>query len=138
MKRDATDAVFSDLIREAYDWACAHCSREFPDRKGRDIHCSHFYSRVYHSTRWFPDNAVALCATCHDHMGKHPDDHTDFFRRVLGEVRYDWLKRRKGGIYRYRASDKKAMRKLYSEELERVRALRAQGVTGYVEVAAYD
>lgn len=138
MKRDATDAIFSDLIREAYDWTCARCGRQFPDRKGKDVHASHFYSRQFNSTRWFVDNAVCLCATCHDHVGKHPDDHVSLIRMVLGETRYEWLQQRKRLIVRYRASDKKAMRKHYASELARVKALRLDGRTGWVEVAAYD
>lgn len=138
MKRDALDAVFSDLIREAYDWTCAYSGLVFPERKGKDVHCSHFISRAFNSTRWFPDNAVCLSAAAHDYLGKHPDEHTDFFRKLLGPYRYDALKARQRGIYRYRAADKKAMRQHYGSELARIRELRAQGVTGYVEVAAYD
>ena len=65
MKRDATDAAFSDAVREAADWTCQRCGREFPDRKGREAQCSHFYSRKYSSTRWYPDNALLACASCH-------------------------------------------------------------------------
>lgn len=138
LKRDALDAVFSDVIREAYDWTCAYSGLVFPDRKGRDAHCSHFISRSYSSTRWYPDNCVLLSAAAHDYLGKHPDEHTDFIRKILGPVRYEWLRERKQRIYRYRPADKKAMRKHYGNELERIRELRKQGVTGYVEVAAYD
>jgi hypothetical protein len=138
LKRDALDAVFSDVIREAYDWTCAYSGLYFPDRKGRDVHASHFYSRTFNSTRWFPDNACCLSAASHDYLGKHPDEHTDFFRRLLGPVRYERLKERKRGIYRYRPADKTAMRKHYAEELERIQGLRARGVTGYIEVVAYD
>lgn len=138
IKRTSLDAVVSDLIREAFDWTCAHCSRAFPDRKGRDIHASHFYSRQFNSTRFYPDNLTALCATCHDYLGKHPDDHADFIRRLLGPVRYEWLRERKNKIFRYRAEDKKAMRKHYAEELERLRELRADGATGPLGVYSYD
>jgi hypothetical protein len=138
MKRDALDAVFSDLIREAYDWTCAYTGLVFPDRKGRDVHCSHFYSRVYNSTRWYPDNAVCLSAAAHDYLGKHPDEHTDFFRKLLGPVRYEWLRDRKNKIVRYRDADKKAMRKHYAQELERIREMRAEGATGPVEIYPYD
>lgn len=138
MKRDALDAVFSDVIRESYDWVCQFSGIYFPDRKGRDVHCSHFYSRTFNSTRWFPDNAVCLSAKAHDYLGKHPDEHTDFIRKILGPVRYEWLKERKRGIFRYRPADKTAMRKHYAQELERIQALRARGATGYIEVAAYD
>lgn len=138
MKRDATDAVISDLVREAFDWSCARCSKQFPDRKGRDIHASHFYSRQFSSTRWFPNNLVSLCGSCHDYLGKHPDEHTDFIRRLLGPGAYDMLKDRNRQIYRYRAADKKAMRKHYAEELKRIREHRAQGISGHIEIVAYD
>lgn len=140
MKRDALDAVFSDLIREAWDWTCARCLKEFPDRKGRDVHCSHFFSRSFNSMRWFPDNAVCLCATCHDHIGKRPDEHTAMIRRVLGDVAYERNRERMWNkIVRYKADDKKAMRKHYAAELERIKAMRrVDGVTGYVAVASYD
>lgn len=138
MKRDATDAIFSDLIREAYDWTCANCDRPFPDRKGKDVQCSHIYKRKHHSTRWFPDGAICLCATCHAYYEDRPPEHAEFARKILGDVRFEWLRQRFRGIYRYRPADKKAMREHYRAELERIRALRAEGVTGYVEVAAYD
>ena len=138
MKRDALDAVFSDCVREAADWTCARCSRVFPDRKGKDIHASHFYSRSYNATRWFPDNVSCLCAACHDHLGKHPDDHSDFIRGLLGPVRYGWLRERKARIYRYRDSDKRDMRKHYRDELERMTELRANGCIGPLQLVAYD
>jgi hypothetical protein len=138
VKRDALDAVFSDVIREAFDWTCAWSGLYFPDRKGRDVHCSHFISRAYSSTRYYPDNATCLSAAAHDYLGKHPDEHTDFIRKHLGPVRYEWLKARKNKIFRYRPADKAAMRKHYANELERIQALRADGATGYIEIYAYD
>jgi hypothetical protein len=138
MKRDALDAVFSDVIREAYDWTCAYSGLVFPDRKGKDVQCSHFKSRGYSSTRWFPDNAVCLSASAHTYLTKHPDEHTDFIRKHLGPVRYEELVQRNRRVYRYRPNDKKAMRQHYAQELKRIRALRSEGVTGPVEVVAYD
>jgi len=138
VKRDALDAVVSDLVRERDDWTCQYSGRQFLDRKGRDVHCSHFFSRVYNSVRWFPDNLLCLSASAHDFVGKNPDAHVALMRRVLGDARYEWLRERKNRIYRYRGPDKTAMRKHYSNELERLRAMRAQGVTGYIEVASYD
>lgn len=138
MKRDALDAVVSDLVRERDDWTCQYSGLQFPDRKGRDIHASHFYSRIYNSVRWFPDNIVTLAARWHDFVGKNPDAHVALIKRVLGDARFEALQERKNRIYRYREADKKAMRKHYAAELERIRALRAEGVTGYIEVVAYD
>ncbi len=138
MRRDVLDAVISDLIRERDDWTCVYSGRQFPNRKGQDVHCSHFFSRSYISTRWFPDNLLCLSAGAHDFVGKNPDAHVALIKRVLGDTRYEALRERRNKIYRYRGADKAAMLKHYRSELERLRALRADGVQGYIEVVAYD
>lgn len=138
IKRDATDAIFSDVIREAYDWRCAYYGTVFPERKGFDCQCSHFYSRRYLSTRWHPDNALCLSAAAHKYLGEHPDEHTELIRKELGDVRYFELRQRHQRQYRYRADDKKAIRAHYRAELERIKALRERGVVGRIEVVAYD
>jgi hypothetical protein len=139
MKRDATDAIVSDLIREASDWICERCGLGFPDRKSRAFHASHYFSRAYNATRWFPDNLSGLCGKCHDEVGKDPGAHHYFMLMKLGDVRMSELRIRKNTfIARYKAADKKAMREHYREELERIRALRMEGRRGVVEVVAYD
>lgn len=138
IKRSPLDAVFSDVIREAADWTCQYSGLQFPDRKGRDVHCSHFISRANLATRWFPDNATCLSAAAHKRLSENPDEHVAFMRRILGDARYEWLQIRKRQIVRYRASDKKAMQKHFKDELERIRAMRAEGVVGPVEVVPWD
>ncbi|HEX7041600.1 MAG TPA: hypothetical protein VF202_15895 [Trueperaceae bacterium] len=128
----------SDLIRERDDWTCVRCQRQFPDRKGRDVHCSHFYSRQYTSVRWHPDNLLTLCARCHDFVGKDHDEHVRLMLRVLGEVRYEELRTRKRQVYRYRKDDKKAMLSHYRDELFKLKKLREAGATGPLHVVAYD
>jgi len=110
----------------------------WPACKGQDAHCSHFKSRAYSSVRWFPDNATLLCAAHHDYAGKNPDEHTEFFRRMLGLTRYDWLVERYRRVFRYRKADKAEMRKHFNSELDRLKVARAQGVTGPLEFFAYD
>lgn len=110
----------------------------WPECKGQDAHCSHFKSRAYASVRWFPDNAVLLCAAHHDYASKNPDEHTETFRRLLGPTRYDWLIERFRRVFRYRKADKAAMRKHFGSELERLKAARAAGAVGPLEFAAYD
>jgi hypothetical protein len=138
VKRTPLDAVFSDVIRESYDWTCAHSGLFFPARKGLDVHCSHFYSRALNSTRWFPDNCTCLSAAAHSYLGDRPDAHAAFIRRHLGDVRFEALQERNRRIFRYRERDKTDMRKHYRNELERLRALRADGATGPIEIVAYD
>ena len=139
VKRDATDDVVSELIREAADWTCERCGLEFPDRKSRALHCSHYFSRSYNVTRWHPDNLSSLCGACHDEIGKDPGAHHHFMLRKLGDVRMSELRIRKNTmIVRYKPADKKAIRSHYRAELERIKAERASGVQGLIEVVAYD
>lgn len=138
LKRDALDAAFSDAVREAADWMCQRCARPFPERKGQDAHCSHFFSRKYNSTRWFPDNAALLCASCHALVTDDHHEHVTLFRRLLGETRYEWLLKRKQMIVRYRAADKKAMREHFRQQTEAMRAQRLDGVCGSLSLPAYD
>jgi hypothetical protein len=138
VKRDALDDVFSQCVREAADWTCERSGLVFPDRKGRDVHASHFYSRQYNSTRWFPDNVACLSAAEHDYLGKHPDEHTAFIKRRLGDVRYEMLRERVRRIFSYRPHHKAEMRKHFRDELARMLELRRNGVDGPLEFAAYD
>lgn len=139
MRRDFLDAAFSDLVREAWDWTCARCHKPFPERKGQDCHCSHFISRgAGNATRWNLDNAVCLCGSCHDWVGKRPDEHTAFFRRVIGDVRYQDLQLAKHKTVKLTEADKKAMAKWYRLEQTRIEAERWRGVVGYVQPVPWD
>jgi 5-methylcytosine-specific restriction endonuclease McrA len=90
IKRTPADAVFSNFKREEADWTCERCHLSFEQNKGR-LHLSHFKTRANPRTRFDPDNSAVLCAGCHDFMGKNPDEHDTFFRRKLGEDRYNAL-----------------------------------------------
>lgn len=138
LKRDATDAAFSDAVREAADWLCQRCGRMFPERKGQDAHCSHFLSRKFNSTRWHPDNAVCLCASCHAVVTDDHDEHVTLIKRILGSVRYERLKQRKQLVVRYRPADKREMSKHYRAEVARIKQMRREGVIGAVELVPYD
>lgn len=59
------DALFSKFIR-ARDGACQVCgSTEF-------LQCAHIHSRSYKAIRVNPDNAVALCRSCHVRFTHRP------------------------------------------------------------------
>jgi hypothetical protein len=60
------DTVFSKYIRtrhaDAYgSVACYTCGII---KHWKDMHCGHFISRVYYSTRWDEDNCKTQCASC--------------------------------------------------------------------------
>lgn len=93
LKRTKADALFSDYIRDLADWKCERCGTEF-ERPNRNLHCSHFHSRINRSTRFDKENAASLCAGCHFRLGNNPAEHSTFFLKRLGQEKYEELNRR--------------------------------------------
>lgn len=96
-KIDLADQAFSLYVRTRDEWTCQRCGRYFPPdddggRRGRmALHCSHFFRRGIHATRFEPDNCVAFCYPCHQFYEYRRADYTDFMRSYLGEARYGRL-----------------------------------------------
>jgi len=139
MKRDKYDKLFSDLIREAYDWTCCRCGKYYPEGGSRQgLHCSHIFSRRNKSTRWHVSGAVAHCFACHQWWGSNPILASKWIREFMGRDRID-------GIERLARLDGKAYNKAKDEiyahnkkELERVKKLRKEGVRGVVELIPWE
>jgi len=55
------------------------------------LHCSHFHGRGKKSTRFDPENAVALCYGCHQHFHANPLEHTDWYKKRIGKESFDRL-----------------------------------------------
>ena len=91
MKLDAADQAFSLYIRTRDKWTCQRCFTQYePPTKA--LHCSHFYGRVSESTRFEPDNCVALCYGCHKYFDEHNRKaYDDFKLKQLVEERYKSL-----------------------------------------------
>lgn len=90
IKRNLTDKLFSDIVRERANYICGRCQKDFSERK--DIFdTSHFYTRGNKRVRWNFDNASALCRGCHQYFGKNPREHTEFMEKKLGRERFDLL-----------------------------------------------
>ena len=138
MKRDATDAAFSDCIRERVNWTCERCGKYYPEGQRRGLDCSHFYGRRHHSTRWHPDNAFAHCRGCHQYLGSNPAIFAKWVLDQLGDTRYDWLMQRHNQIAKYSKKEKKEIAQHYKQELKRIQELRKNGETGYIELISYD
>lgn len=81
---DPLDKLFSQMIR-LRDKTCQYCGKQ-----GR-LETSHFHGRRKHSVRYDPDNACALCYSCHMYLGENPYKHTEFFRKRLGSERFEQL-----------------------------------------------
>lgn len=76
---------------------CAKCgSIEY-----EKFQCAHIFSRVYRSVRWFLDNLLCLCASCHFWAHRNPVLFTEFVKQYLGEERYQFLKSTATAIKRW-------------------------------------
>lgn len=132
IKRDKLDAVFSDLIRERVDYICQRCQRDFRQNT-RSLHCSHVFGRAKKSTRWHPDNALALCVGCHENMGQHPIDHAELVKSLIGSQKYDRLRYIASKPTKFTKSDKEYIYQHYKGEKKRLLALRSEGQQGRIE-----
>lgn len=85
---DKADTVFSKWVR-ARDGRCLRCATT------EGLTCSHFWLRKHSSTRFDPDNCIALCGTCHaDWEHRKNNEYKAFMIRWLGQERYDALETR--------------------------------------------
>jgi hypothetical protein len=138
IKRTPIDAVFSDLIRERADWTCEVCGKEFPERKGSGLHCSHFFGRRGASTRHFGDNCWSQCYSCHQKLGSRPHDFKVWVEKQLGETRYDDLVLRANTPRKYTKADKKEMLEHFKAQLAYMRKRRMKGEVGVIEFVEFD
>ena len=138
LKRTPLDAVFSDLIRERADWTCEVCGKEFPDRKGAGLHCSHYFGRRGASTRHFGDNCYAHCYACHQKLGSRPHDFRSWVYEQLGVTRYDELVLRANKPRKYTKADNKDRLEHFKAQLAYMRKRRMNGETGYIEFVEWD
>lgn len=84
IKRNLTDALFSDIVRVRNHWICERCGRSFEQKKHL-LDASHYITRGNKRTRWDFDNVSCLCRGCHQLFGKNPFNHTYFMEKKLGK-----------------------------------------------------
>ena len=92
MKIDKADSTFSLYIRTRDKWTCQRCHTVYtPPTSG--LHCSHYFGRGRESTRFEPDNCIALCFGCHRLWGHgdQRDSYKEFMIDWLGQRRFDTL-----------------------------------------------
>ena len=59
------DRAFSLMIREAANWRCARCGKDWSENHA-GLDCSHYFNVRYYAVRYDPENADALChLPCH-------------------------------------------------------------------------
>ena len=138
IKRDPLDIVFSLLVRERADWTCECCGKEFPERKGAGLHCSHYWGRRNRGTRWNGVNCFAHCFGCHQKLGSNPELFRTWVFKELGELLYDELTLRANAVMKYTPSDRKEMKAHFSAQLEYLKKRRKNGATGYIDFSEWD
>ena len=132
IKRDKTDILFSELIRERADWHCEYCKKSF-QHDHHSLHCSHLFGRRAKSVRWHPQNASAHCQNCHKHLGENPVIHSEWSREKLGNMAYDTLRVISNKPMKWKSWEKEFLHKHFLSERKRMKKLRESGEVGYME-----
>lgn len=120
IKKNATDNLFSKLVRMKAKWICERCFKNCEGEKAY-YDCSHFYSRKNRSVRFDFENAAALCRGCHFYFGEHPHEHSVFFWKRLGEEKFNALRVR--AHTPVKNLDEKMLRIGFKMELKRLESL---------------
>ena len=136
LKRDALDALFSDLIRERNGWNCEHCGKNFA-HDTLNLHCAHVIGRRITRLRHSPNNAIACCATCHHYFTDRPMEWTAFIRNKFGDTVMDELVRLSNMSCKFPKGWKKEARAHYRQEQAAMKEKRMAGDTGYLEFVGY-
>jgi hypothetical protein len=91
-KIDPADKYFSEYIRKKANWKCEYCKKDYSDNH-QGLHCSHYWSRIHESTRYDPDNCMALCFYHHQILGhgEGRDEYKRIMIKKLGEKGFQQL-----------------------------------------------
>ena len=84
------DSVFSNYVRSKAGWKCERCGAQH-EEKSQGLHCSHFHGRRKESTRFDETNVASLCHGCHSYFHGNPLEHTEWFKKRIGEREFDLL-----------------------------------------------
>lgn len=138
-KIDKRDTVFSLLIRCRANYTCERCEKYCGENgDGGALQCSHIFSRRHVGLRWNPDNAKAMCFTCHKWWHENPTESGVWIRRFLGEGFIDLLTERKNQITKYTKADREDIYNHLKSEYKRIKEIRDSGEGDRIEFVAYD
>ena len=87
------DKLVSEIIRKR--GKCEHCGKNIK------LQVAHVFSRTYNSTRFYSDNLLCLCASCHWFFHKNPVLFGEWVKKHLGKKKYENLKRKKEQIKKW-------------------------------------
>lgn len=135
IKRDKFDAVFSQLVRESFNWTCQYdgCERYFPEGERMGLDTAHFFGRRKRATRYHPENAIAFCRGHHSVMDANPRQFTRYMVGQIGSEALDQLEFLSNTVVKWSKDD---MAKLYGSmksELEDMQERRMNGETKRIE-----
>ncbi len=132
IKTTPADQAFSKCVRERAGWKCQKCGAQH-DESSTGLHASHHHGRGNWSIRFNPLNAEALCYGCHSHYGGTEKRRNEVLTKVEQDLLYELMEDRDLGREYRRTKGKGDIAKHYREEFKRMKALRAEGVTGRIE-----
>ena len=136
IKRSPADAWFSKCVREAADYKCQCCGKQY-DRSSTGLHCSHNFSRRHRTIRWCSDNALALCYGCHEWFGSNPYESGAWLEKKVGSGTLDVLLEKKRSKVKVSKLEEKGIAKHYKAEHEKLMERRDRGETGYLDFVSY-
>ena len=93
---NALDKLWSKKVKELADYKCEHCLETEVW-----LNACHIIGRRYRATRWLIDNGMCLCFGCHRQYDEHGPFEADIRRRVVGEARYQRLRKIKNVIAKH-------------------------------------
>lgn len=119
VKRKKLDIVFSNLVRERANYICQACCTNKRNEKAT-LDCAHIMSRRSLSLRYHPNNAVALCRSCHMFYTEHPFDWNDWCQDQLGGDFIAELRLVSNQTVKWTAALKEEIYIFYKGELKRI------------------
>ena len=143
VKRDALDALFSEVMRIAVNGCEAHGVRRRDGSSwvtscGGETECCHVHTRRISRLRHDPDNIIVMCSAHHAFFTQHPLYWGDFVRDLRGDDHADMLIEKKQDLYfKLTKAVKADMRAHYREEKRRLIAERDSGATGILKVVGF-
>jgi hypothetical protein len=126
-KLDPLDILFSEYIRKRAIKRCGGCERcltpKFDMAKDdgtifpawQHLQNSHFFGRTDKATRFDEDNCAGLCGACHMYLEHHPHEHDAWFRRYLGDDKFELLLARNRQMGK---PDKKMLTIYYQQQIK--------------------
>lgn len=82
---DPLDKLASEYVRKRSKGYCERCGTYYGWKK---LQACHMFTRRKKSTRYNPDNMVALDFGCHSYLDSNPIEKIEFFTKRLGEDKF--------------------------------------------------